>query len=81
MGVFQGWKMCALCRSLLISPPRASCFNTYHETDKLPSFLVAGEGRNGVGMGWKMLCFTCVSMGKKQNMCTRIFANHNVTPY
>ena len=64
MGVFQGWKMCARCRLLLISPPRTSCFKTYHETEKLPSFLVAGEGRNGVGMGWNMLCFTFVSMGK-----------------
>ena len=64
MGVFQGWKMCALCRSLLISPRRTSCFKTYHETEKLPSFLVAGAGRNGVGMGWKMLCFLLVSIGK-----------------
>ena len=62
MGVFQGWKMGARCRLLLIAPPRGSCFKTYHETEKLTSFLGACEGRKGVGMGWKMLCFAFVSM-------------------
>ena len=64
MGAFQGWKMGARRRLLLISPPRVSCFKTYHEIEKLTSFLGAGEGRKGVGMGWKMLCFVLVSMGK-----------------
>ena len=62
MGVFQGWKMGARRRLLLNSPPRVSCFKTYHETEKSASFLCAGEGRNGVGMGWKMLCFALVSI-------------------
>ena len=80
MGVFQGWKMGARRRLLLISPPRVSCFKTYHETENRLSFFVparVGMGSEWVGKCYVLHWFQC----EIHKILTHISANHTVTPY
>ena len=57
MRVFQGWKIRARCRLLVLWSLCVSCLQTYHQNENQASFWKAEWGRNGVGMGWKMFRF------------------------